>query len=114
MNGINGAAPPFIVHIIQTALAKNNETKEPPMYSPDSKIVLNKIFSEGLANPLVRPKDFTERINPCGFCVRATKSGSIKLDVIYDYACHFVKQLPKDQGKDGDTLIFFLYGHASR
>ena len=107
MDQVNGAAPPFIVHSIQTTAAKN-EDEEPPTYSPDSKIVLNERFLEGLANPLAGPKDFTERINPCGFCVRATKSGSMTLDVIYDYACHFFKHLPKGQGRGGDACILFL------
>ena len=106
----NGATPPFLVHSMQSS--KANDIK-PAAYKPDSLINLNEHFSEGLANPMAGPRDFTKRKNPCGFCVRATKNGSMTLDIIYDYACHFVKHLPEGQGKGGSAHILFLDRHAS-
>ena len=111
---VSGSTPPFLVHSIQKAASKNDDTSNVPTYTPDSKIDFNIRFSEGLANPYAGPKDFTERKNPCGFCVRATKNGSMTLDTIFDFACHFVRHLPVGQGKGGDGHILFLDGHASR
>ena len=111
---MKGATPPFLVHSYQTSASNSNNNDEPPTYSSSSLIKLNPRFSEGLANPHAGPVDFVEQKNPCGFCVRATKNGSMTLDIIYDYACHFVKHLPEGQGKGRSAHILFLDGHASR
>ena len=46
-----------------------------------------------------------EEINPMGFGLRCTKSGSILKTNILDYIIHFISQLPAGQGPDGCTVF---------
>ena len=46
--------------------------------------------------------------------VRSTKNGSMTQEIFFDYCCHFVNNLPHGYGKDGQPVILFFDGHASR
>ena len=54
------------------------------------------------------------RRNPYGFSCRTTASGSMTRETILDWAIHFVKNLPKNQGNEKEPVLLFLDGHASR
>ena len=52
--------------------------------------------------------------NYFGFGVRTTPKGSMQQDIFLDYAAHFVKHLPPDQGKGKCPVVLILDGHSSR
>ncbi|CAB9505664.1 unknown protein [Seminavis robusta] len=55
-----------------------------------------------------------ELVNPFGFQVRATPSGSMLKRTFYDFLLHFKQQLPHDQGPGGLGVVLFLDWHCSR
>ena len=77
-DGVRGACPPSIIHSHQ-AEAKENDgvEKHQRIYRESDKIYVAPRFSDGLADPQAGPKDFYDQQNPCGFCVRSTKNGSM-------------------------------------
>ena len=48
------------------------------------------------------------------FLVRTAENGSTTQRTFYDFCMHFVKNLPKGQGKHGKPVILFLDDHSSR
>ena len=82
-------------------------------YSEDDKIFVNPRFSVGLADPNAGPKSFVDHQNPCGFCVRATKNGSMTQESFFDFCVHFVKNRRAQNDTDLPHILF-LDGHASR
>jgi hypothetical protein len=54
-----------------------------------------------------------EDVNPYGFQIRGTPSGSILKIIVFDLTVHFVKHLAKDQDKDGEWHFWFLDWHGS-
>ena len=89
-------------------------------YQPEAQVKVPVGYVQGLVDPkkygLQNFSDATTDVdaNPMGFSVRVTKSGSMTQDTFYDWCLHFIKHLPKSQGKGGEPHILFLNGHASR
>jgi DDE superfamily endonuclease len=53
--------------------------------------------------------------NPYGINVRVTKSGSMLKQLFYDWCIHFVNNLRKGQGRDGNEfVILYMDMHGSR
>ena len=108
----------MIIHSHQAESTKRKKTGNdstpvgPPSYSPDDYIKVPLRFSKGLANLHAGSKDFVERINPCGFCVRGTKNGSMTQEIFFDFCVHFVKHLPPNQDKGPEPHILFLSFHG--
>ena len=46
--------------------------------------------------------------------MRCAENGRMTQRIFFDYSIHFVKNLPKGQGRDGEPVILFLDGHSSR
>ena len=53
-------------------------------------------------------------VNPFGFHVRATPSGSMLKRTFYDFMVHFKNYLPHNQGPNGRGVVCFLDWHSSR
>ncbi|CAB9526972.1 unknown protein [Seminavis robusta] len=53
-------------------------------------------------------------VNPFGFQIRTTPTGSMLKRTFYDFILHFAKNLPHDQGKGGIGVVLFLDWHGSR
>ena len=105
----------MIVHSHQAESKKMNAQDDGARlsYSEDDKIFVNPRFSVGLADPNAGPKSFVDHQNPCGFCVRATKNGSMTQESFFDFCVHFVKNR-RAQNETDLLHILFLDGHASR
>ena len=72
------------------------------------------MYSEGLGEPYsFMDAEGNEKKNPWGFCVRIAKNGSRTKKIFYDYAMHFVNNLPHHQRKDTEPVILFIDGHSS-
>ena len=98
-DGVEGAAPPFIVHTDQVEAKKSSDSGSKTNMSKDDVVKLSSRFVEGLQNPHAGPDAFFNEVNPFGFTVRSTKSRSMTQEICYDWCIHFVKHLPKKQGK---------------
>ena len=105
----------MIVHSHQAESKKMNAQDDDVRlsYSEDDKIFVNPRFSVGLADPNAGPKSFLDHQNPCGFCVRATKNGSMTQESFFDFCVHFVKNRRAQNDTDLPHILF-LDGHASR
>ena len=55
-----------------------------------------------------------EKMNEINMDVTVSSGGSMTQMGFFNYAEHFVKNLPEGQGKDGESVILFLDGHLSR
>ena len=51
--------------------------------------------------------------NPYRFACRTTKFVSMTQQIMMDFAMHFFKHLPSDQGKDKNPVILLVDGHTS-
>ena len=93
--GLNGYFPPLVVHSHQAEARKktsnNTLLDDENKYTKDEKIYLDPRFCLGLSDPAAGPKSFYEEKNPCGFCVHATKNGSMTHNSFFDFCAHFVK-----------------------
>ena len=55
-----------------------------------------------------------EEINPKGIEVRGSKTGSMRKEIIFDWGCHIIKNLPHDQGPNRKGVLLNLDFHNSR
>ncbi|CAB9506584.1 unknown protein [Seminavis robusta] len=53
-------------------------------------------------------------VNPFGFQIRTTPTGSMLKRTFFDFILHFKNQLPHDQGPNGHGVVLFLDWHCSR
>ena len=106
VKSLEGAPPPFIIH---------SDPSSSQMADDDQPFYLNPKYSAGLgeAYSVIEEKD--ERLrNPYGFTVRTTESGSMTQLTMKHFVHHFVKHLPRSQGKGKRPVFLFLDGHSSR
>lgn len=71
-------------------------------------------YSDGLGEPYSVASGNEVRKNPWGFCVRTSAAGSMMQRTFFYYCIHFVKNIPTNQGRNGEPVILFLDGHSSR
>ena len=71
-------------------------------------IVINPMYFEGLR------KNTDTIANPLGVDVRTSSKGSMEKKIFLDFSNHFIRSLPKDQGKDKEPAFLCLDGHSSR
>ena len=111
INGIDGAPPPMIIHACSSSPTKHDCLSK---QSPTDVFYQNPSYSEGLCEPYsVMAEEGDVKKNPWGFLVRTAENGSMTQRTFYDFCMHFVKHLPKGQGKHGKPVILFLDGHSS-
>ena len=53
-------------------------------------------------------------MNPKGIEVHGSKTGSMTKEIIFDWGCHLLKNLPHDQGPNGQGVLLNLDFHGSR
>ncbi|CAB9505609.1 unknown protein [Seminavis robusta] len=116
---VEGAPAPYI--IISDTSSANELDKMPKAdrdrllanQSENDTIRLNPAVLEGWFDTFeVGKKD--DLVNPFGFQVRTTPTGSMLKRTFFDFILHFVSQLPHDQGPNGLGSILFLDWHCSR
>ena len=111
IEGIDGAPPPMIIH----ACSASPEKKDPgDLQYQEGQFFQHPRYSDGLSEPYHDSSADEINKNPYGFCVRTSPAGSMTQRTFYDYAIHFVNNLPESQGSNGQPVILFLDGHSSR
>lgn len=118
-----GAPPPFIIHA-DGASSENEGTTarekrlELAKQTADDEVRFNYAYAQGLEDKdteldeILPPSEYDN--NRLGLAVRTSTNGSITKDLFFDWAIHFVKNLPRHQGKDGEPVYLILDGHVSR
>ena len=66
-----------------------------------------------IATALLEKGTTPEEINPVGFGLQMTKSGSILKSNFLDYIIHFIRHLPPGQGPGGKTVFLIMDYHGS-
>ena len=118
-DGIEGAAPPFVIHSNKRGQKDYDSSTRSLIDVENSRVDMCKSSqSHGLYT--------SEESTGCddlplsssdhgyGFDARSTNNGSMEQHIFLDFAVHFVKHLPSDQGKDKKAHMLHLDGHGSR
>ena len=108
-----GAPPPFIIHSNRTKKRYKKSLTPADKHGPIPP-KKQKISDKFLSNLLHLEEIEEEKRNPLGISVNTSSTGSMAQEIFFNYCEHFVKSLPKDQGKGGLPCILFLDGHVSR
>jgi hypothetical protein len=100
-HNIHGACGPLLIHIHTHSTTKTKEKDK-------AERTRQRMGEEPM--PALVSRHFTEGINLPEIDVFTTTSGSMTQEIFYNYAKHFVANLPPDH----EPEILFLDGHASR
>ena len=110
--GIYGAPPPFI--IVAVTSADSGEGENVNEQEMDDIIEVPCSVQSGFINTDNFSPTNKHAMNPYGFGLRVTQSGSILKSLFSDLMAHLVNNLPPGQGKDGKFAFGLFDYHGSR
>jgi hypothetical protein len=117
--GVEGAPPDFVI-------IQDSDYKDPAegmtTAQRNAALLLEKETDEVLVSARLLQGFFEkfergvrpEEMNPKDIEVRGSKTGSMTKDIIFDWGCRVIKNLPHDQGLNGKGVLLNLDFHGSR
>jgi hypothetical protein len=97
---LEGAPPPMII-VTDPSMDSDMTAEEREAaleeLSENDEVTVDASWFEGIFD-LESDEDVENRF---GFLVRASKTGSMTKELFFEFAVHFVRHLPSDQGKNG-------------